>query len=269
MIIQKSAFAFRSAWTHPANKGRRAHALARALGYQARARLLHQRTLARLGERSVIWVDLHRAAAVKTVYGNPPDFPEMTVWRRALHAGDLFVDVGANIGIYSIWAADLGADVIALEPAADTFRLLTDNIALNGYPIRAVQAAAGAAPGTARFTTGWDGLNRFAASGPAEVEVVTIDSVVGDRVVAGLKIDVEGSEIDVLRGCEKALSERRIGLLQLEWNHTCLDAVGTDRKPVAALLAEHGYSLARPGAHGELAALTDVSFGPDVFARPR
>ena len=40
----------------------------------------------------------------------------MLVWQQALRPGDLFVDVGANIGSYAIWAADLGADVIALEP---------------------------------------------------------------------------------------------------------------------------------------------------------
>jgi FkbM family methyltransferase len=207
------------------------------------------------------------------VYGNPPDHPEMLIWRRSLRPGDLFVDVGANVGSYAIWAGELGAEVIALEPAADTFALLVENLALNGYQAEAIQAAAGAVPGTAQFTTGLDALNRLdpqrsAGTGIVKVEMVTVDSLIGDRFVAGMKVDVEGFEIDVLRGCERALSERRIGLIQLEWNSASRSAVATDRRPVADLLAGHGYSLYRPDRGGALGPVADLGFGPDVFARP-
>lgn len=214
-----------------------------------------------------MWAYLHRTGASKVVYGNPPDYPEMLVWRRFLRPGHLFLDVGANVGSYTIWAAELGADVIALEPAEDTFALLMENIALNGYPVDAIQAAAGAACGTARFTNGRDSVNHLDPLGSVQTRVVTIDSLIGDRRVAGMKVDVEGFEIDVLRGCERALSERRIGLVQLEWNGTSLDAVGGDRQPVADLLAGHGYSLFRPDDSGQLIPLRDVSFGSDVFAK--
>ena len=40
----------------------------------------------------------------------------MLIWQQVLQSGDLFVDVGTNVGSYTIWAADLGAEVIALEP---------------------------------------------------------------------------------------------------------------------------------------------------------
>ena len=48
------------------------------------------RTL-QLGERTLMWADLHRTAASKVVYGNPPDFPEMLVWRRHLRPGLIFL----------------------------------------------------------------------------------------------------------------------------------------------------------------------------------
>jgi FkbM family methyltransferase len=193
----------------------------------------------------------------------------MLVWERFLQQSDLFVDVGANIGSYTIWAADLGAEVIALEPAEDTFGLLRENVALNGYPVRAIQAAAGAVCGTVRFTSGQDTVNRMDPGGVAETTMVTIDSVVEDRTVAGMKVDVEGFEIEVLRGCERALSEHRIGLIQLEWNMMSLGAVGTDRRPVADQLARHGYALYRPDSDGVLVPIGDLGFGADVFARPR
>ena len=243
-------------WTHPANEGGRARALLRASEFQVRGRVLRQRTLAHLGKRSRVWADLHRTAASKVVYANPPDHPEMLIWRQVLRAGDLFLDVGANVGSYAIWAGEVGADVIALEPAADTFALLMENLALNEYQIKAVQAAAGAACGTARFTSGRDSVNRFDPGGPVGARVVTIDSIVGDRTVAGMKVDVEGFEIDVLRGSEWALSEHRLKLIQLEWNATSLAGVGADRRPVADLLARHGYSLYRPARDGTLVPIT-------------
>jgi len=255
-------------WEHPSNEGERARAVLRAAGFQFRARVLHRRTLARLGGKSAVWVDLHRTGASKVVYANPPDNPEMLTWRNDLRPGDLFIDVGANIGSYAIWAAELGAEVIALEPAEDTFALLEENVALNGYPITTIRAAAGAASGIARFTTGRDSVNRLHHEGSAEIMMMTIDSIVQNRLVAGMKIDVEGFEIDVLRGCEQALSQHRLKLIQLEWNSTSMQTVGTDRRPVADLLAKHGYSLYRPDRDGLLAPLNDVSFGPDVFARP-
>jgi FkbM family methyltransferase len=255
-------------WTHPANEHKRVRSLLRAVVFQLRARLLHQRTLAQLGRRSRLWADLHRTAASKVVYANPPDHPEMLTWRRVLQPGDLFIDVGANVGSYSVWAAEQGVEVIALEPAEDTFALLEENIALNGYAIRPIRAAAGSACGTSRFTAGRDSVNHMTPDGAIEVNMVTIDSIVGDRIVAGMKIDVEGFEIEVLRGSEKALSEQRLKLIQLEWNATSISAIGADRQPVASLLSRHGYGLFRPDNIGRLVPLADISYGPDVFACP-
>jgi FkbM family methyltransferase len=258
----------RYVWGHPSNSGQRVRAVLRAARYQARARLLRRRGVAALGERSRLWVDLHRTSASMVMYANPPDRPEMLVWRRALADGGLFVDVGANVGLYTIWAAELGAEVIAVEPAIDTFGLLQENIALNGYQVTAVRAAAGAHLGTARFTAGLDAGNCLDPAGPVETELVTVDSLAAGRHVTGLKIDVEGFELDVLRGCADALADGRIGLIQLEWNASSVSALGTDRRPVADLLARYGYRLYRPDARGHLIPVADPGFGADVFACP-
>jgi FkbM family methyltransferase len=267
MGISNARDVLRFVWNHPANEDARFRAVMRSVRFQARGRLTGRRAIARLGERSSVWADLHRNGASKVVYANPPDHPEMLVWRKVLRPRDLFIDVGANIGSYAIWAAELGAEVIALEPAQDTFALLMDNINLNGYPIKAIRAAAGASCGTARFTVGRDTVNYMDPNGSVETRVVTIDSIVGGRSVAGMKVDVEGFEIEVLRGCERMLAEHRIGLIQLEWNRTSLKAVGADRMPVADLLSRHGYILLRPDRNGALVPESDNSFGPDMFAR--
>lgn len=254
-------------WEHPANDGRKSRVLMRSIQFQIQGRVLGSPTLAQLGDKSYVWAYLHRTGASKVIYGNPPDYPEMLAWRQVLEPGDLFLDVGANVGSYAIWAAELGAEVIALEPAAETFPLLVENIALNGYPIDAIQAAAGAECGIAQFTEGRDCVNRFDPLGAVQTEVVTVDSLIDGRTVAGMKVDVEGSEIDVLLGSSRALAEQRIRLIQLEWNSASQEAVGTDRLPVANLLTKYGYGLYRPDSHGVLLPVGDASFGADVFAR--
>ncbi len=201
------------------------------------------------------------------MYANPPDYPEMLVWKNWLRPGDLFVDVGANVGSYTIWAGDLGANVIAIEPAPDTCIRLQENVTMNGYPVEIVRAAASSLNGAARFTTDRDCVNHLDPLGDATVLTVELDEIIGSRTVDGMKIDVEGFEIEVLEGCRAALAAGRIRLLQLEWNTTSVDAMGTDRQPVADLLRRFGYSFYRPDRTGALLPTVNVqSFGPDVFA---
>ena len=97
------------------------------------------------------------------------------------------------------------------------------------------------------------------------VAVDTFDRLIGERVVAGVKIDVEGAERQVLVGASHALAEGRIGLLQIEWNHTARENFGESREPVAELLATHGYALFRPGPGGALRPSSEEE-GTDMFA---
>ncbi|HEX4830137.1 MAG TPA: FkbM family methyltransferase [Trebonia sp.] len=147
-------------------------------------------------------------------------------------------------------------------------RLLQENIALNGYQVTAVRAAAGDHCGQARFTAGLDAGNSLASDGPVVTDLVTVDSLIGGRHVTGMKIDAEGFEINVLRGAARALAEHRIGLIQLEWNQASTFAVGAGRGPVADLPAGHGYRLYRPDAAGRLVPVRAPGFGADVFACP-
>ena len=88
----------------------------------------------------------------------------------------------------------LGAEVVALEPAEDTFQLLLENIAINDHKVTAIRASAGSVCGMTRFTVGQDCVNRLDLRGSAgvprtvQVEMVTIDSIIGDRFVRGMKV---------------------------------------------------------------------------------
>lgn len=221
--------------------------LVRAIWFQFKARIFGKGTIAKLGHNGgKINVILHRTASTKVLYANPPDWPHMLLWERCLNNGDLFLDIGANIGSYSILAASLGAKVIAVEPATDTVELPKDNIRLNNMSIEVINSAVGSKSGKMSFSTNLDTVNRYDPDGTTLVDVTTLDEIIGDRIVSGMKIDIEGYEIEALKGCAKALSEHRIQLLQLEWNSAA------DRKPIEQLLTEHDYILMVPTPDAEL-----------------
>lgn len=215
-------------------------------------------------------VELHSSGASKALYANPPDWPEMLVWEQRLGSGDLFIDVGANAGLYALWAADLGADVVtdvvAVEPSPRAARWLCRNIELSGLPITVVEAALTDIEGTIDFDSSGDTIGHI--GGPEVVAATTLDAVLGRRQAAGVKIDVEGFERVVLQGAATALKEHRIQCIQLEWNYCSQMALGEERGPTAALLAKYGYRLFRPADDGSLHSLKDLSFGSDVFALP-
>ncbi len=206
----------------------------------------------------------------RAAYAAFPDWVEMQLWRRQLRGGDLFVDVGANVGLYTILAAELGCEVIALEPQALARDRLIANLQLNGMRAEVIPAALAERPGSVRMR-GPDSLRQHlsaaADAGPL-VEARTLDDVLGDRFAAGVKIDVEGAERRVLCGAERALGNGRIGLLQLEWNEMSEVNFGETRAELAELVLSHGYELHRPGSDGTLRQVPDLSYGSDIFARP-
>lgn len=262
-------------WRHPANEKRRLSAVLRVIRFQALGRILGRRAIAPVGERSAIYADADVYHSARAMYGNPLDWNEMSAWRDALGPGSLFVDVGANVGLYTIWAADAGAQVVAIEPNRDSRERLKANLELNGYAVEVVGAAIADSEGTLRMTTGLDNQNHLLVSctgsvAPASepVPVRTLDALLGDRVVDGLKADVEGAELLVLKGARRLLSQQRIRLIQLEWNRESLRLLGEGREPIAELLASYSYELFRPDASGSLVPVSDPDFGADVFARP-
>lgn len=256
-------------WTHPANADRRLAGVGRAINFQLKARM-GMPTLTTIGTRGQMWAEPHVTAASKALYANPPDWNEMHAWRRMLRPGDLFIDVGSNVGSYALWAADLGATVIAIEPGSMAARRLRRNVALNDFPISVRQCGLAERPGRMRLSDDKDAMNHLLQAtddSGEEITVDTLDNVLADRYAAGVKIDVEGAERLVLEGARRALSERRIGVLQLEWNAASRELLAETRAPVAGLLREYGYAIAQPDRHGRLHPITAPSESvADLFA---
>jgi len=134
-----------------------------------------------------------------------------------LRPGDIFIDVGANVGVYSLLAS-ITPDVVvhAFEPSSTTSMRTKANVALNGleFRIKVVQAALGASRGSALLTVGLDAVNRVVREGEStSVEVVPVETLDeylhdDDRTrVRMMKIDVEGHELEVLHGARNLISD--------------------------------------------------------------
>ena len=127
----------------------------------------------------------------------------MKLLARWLRPGSLYVDVGANVGYHALFAAKLGARVVAIEPVPWTLELLRANVWRHGADVEIVEAAASDSEGTAHIALDPD--HRSGAQMAAEGLVVPtfpLDVLVPEGAVDVLKIDVEGAEPMVLRGAQ-------------------------------------------------------------------
>jgi FkbM family methyltransferase len=255
------------AWNHPSNHGQRLRSVATVLRFETRARLLHRPTVVRYGERSRLWVRRDGLGSRRAAHARLPDYAEMRTWQSRLRPGSLFIDVGAHVGLYTILALEAGAEVVAVEPQEIALRQLRANLALNGYRAEMVCAALADAPGRMALDGPDVSQHALVLGSVGDVEVTTLDALLGDRV-AEVKIDVEGAERLVLEGASRALAERRLRCIQLEWNRKSESTLHETREPVAHLLRSYDYVLSRATAHGRLEPIADVAYGPDVFATP-
>lgn len=153
----------------------------------------------------------------RTVYLRREEVAELRLISRLLRRGDVFVDCGANIGLFTVTAAarvGAGGKVLAVEPVADTFARLSENCALNqlGDRVRLFNNALAAQAGVEVALTGdvhnTMRVDTHAPAGQPLVKTVTLDEILaGSQTVTGMKIDVEGYELEVLRGGQDTIAQ--------------------------------------------------------------
>ena len=202
---------------------------------------------------------------------------QLAFFRRFLRPGDVVLDVGAHVGIFTLVSA-LGVgsagEVHSFEPVPANFEALSRNVELNGFDNVAVnRVAVGAEPGEARLgvpegaaSLGGDTSAMYTVGGSAHTisaPVVTLDDYVADRLAGRpirlLKLDVEGLEPAALEGFDSRLSESPPDAVVLEVNLELLDRHGFTGEGFLDALRGYGYSFFRPTARGQV-----KTFEPDI-----
>jgi len=135
---------------------------------------------------------------------------ERELFCSAISAGSVVLDVGANIGLYTLIAAKSGATVYAIVPDPSNAQLLRNHVALNGFTnqVAVIEMAAADSPLQAqlfRNESNCGGSTLIGKSGGIPVEARTIDSL-GITRIDVCKMDIEGSEIRALRGMVSSIA---------------------------------------------------------------
>jgi FkbM family methyltransferase len=191
--------------------------------------------------------------------------PEVSLFlMRVLRDGDLFVDIGAHVGYFSILAAKLVGEkgqVLSFEPEDINFVHLQSNVALNDLynitlfkrpvaekiEMRSFYINSDGDGGHALWDPGlFPGNERSKAkSQPRNVETITLDAVLSDKVAKKLpkiiKIDTEGAEKTVLEGGRDMLEKGRIPFVICELHEFGLREMGASQDELRSFMRNYGY----------------------------
>lgn len=171
-----------------------------------------------------------------------------------LGSGAVFVDVGANIGYFTLLAAhQVGTEgrVVAVEPSHQNLSFLRHNVQTNGLKqVEVVEAAAGASRCSRPFFVQSVGVldGFYSDQGSSHLRrAVDVQQLPLDEIVEGaadlVKIDVEGAELEVLEGMRRLIS-RCPGLhLIVEWNPSALSRAGIAPTSLPQRLVGEGFLL--------------------------
>jgi FkbM family methyltransferase len=191
-------------------------------------------------------------------YGHYHERYEADLVQRLLWGDDIFWDVGANVGYFTLVAATALAKrgrIVAFEPGKNAYERLTENIAVNAYEnIRTFPVAVTDGEGEAVLHLAGDIADSSASLYPAgdiqtgqEVcRTVSLDHVLAAEGLSPpdlIKLDAEGAELAVLRGARGLLATSPpLWLMEMEEKN--LQAAGASKAEVARLLTGCGYQAA-------------------------
>lgn len=177
------------------------------------------------------------------------------LFKRALEPGMRVLDIGANIGYYTLLAAKaVGSTgkVFAFEADPENARFLSHNVALNGVAdtVTVIPKAAASRSGTVRFFSNRANsvLSSLIVEGEAtdavEVECTTVDAAISPHErIDVVKLDVEGGEVDALRGMSETISRMDRLILFVECCPYVLALAGGSVTELLDELERHGFRV--------------------------
>jgi FkbM family methyltransferase len=180
--------------------------------------------------------------------------PELLALRPFIEPGSVVVDVGGSFGIYSLFLSRYvgpAGRVITFEPGALSYRLLTENLALNGAAnVSAHKNAVADRPGTMRlYHIGGSPVN-FSLGRTEGIESETVEAVSLDEFlsphqrtrVSFMKMDVEGYEFFVLAGAKQLIKEAK-PVIMFEVSYGAMRRAGVASKAAFDFLESFGYEF--------------------------
>lgn len=206
---------------HPLTCDSPLRAWLRFLKWQIRSRFQNEILFDWVGGQTLA-IQHGMTGATGNIYVGLHEFLDMMMPLHFLRRGDLFLDIGANVGTYTVLASGVcGAETFAFEPDPSTCSHLMRNIEVNRLEdrVQVYDCALGARRGEVAFTVGLDTENRIATGIDGRTRTVPIeklDEIVSNSQPIMMKVDVEGAELDVLSGAERVLANPSLRVIELE-----------------------------------------------------
>lgn len=206
---------------------------------------------------------------------------ESALWLASHSPGCVAVDVGANLGYFSLLSAlheSRPGRIIAFEPAADNYRLLLTNVQKNGAleRVEAIAAALGNGTATGALYRSVDNLGDhqiYPGDGERRIELIRVLhgadclEAMGVAHIDLLKVDTQGSEHAVVQGLMPLLQKSRAALRILieltPWSLRCADSSGASllallaRLELPVAIVDHLEHRLVPSSYGELSQWSD------------
>lgn len=264
---------FRYVTRHPLNSTGKTAACARVLRWQIASRLIGAPIALPFVNETRLLVTRGMTGATGNYYCGLHEAAEMGFALHFLRSGEHFLDVGANIGSYTVLASCAGARVTAVEPIPDTYAKLEDNVSLNrlAQRVRVCNVGLSEKRDVLRFSADLDTVNHVLPVGSrlsaVEVEVLPMDELLGEDVPTLIKIDVEGHELSVLKGGKRTLGDSRLRAV-METNQSGT-RYGVSDDDLRQLMVSHGFFAYGYDPFSRL--MTDVAQGAanTIFVRDR
>lgn len=172
-----------------------------------------------------------------------------------LKEGMTYCDIGANIGLYSIFAAKrvgFNGKVFSFEPQSETYKRMVENINTNNLKnIYTENKAVGNKNGLITMQQNYDSAKSYIAVDTEDgesVEIITFDSFIDEKNLKSidyLKIDVEGYEYNVLIGMKNFLKNTPPKIIQIELYENFLNRSGATINMVKTLFEDLNYIFFR------------------------
>jgi FkbM family methyltransferase len=187
------------------------------------------------------------------------EMPVQMALVQCIRPGDVFYDIGANIGFFTVIAARLvgpGGRVYAFEPVPQNVSALRRNIRLNQFEqVQVMECAVSNHSGEGELLlANWGGGSALATAstppdqiGKITVALASIDQLLADEKIAPpaiVKIDVEGAELQVLEGMHQAIQAHR-PLILYELDDEDLEAFQRKQVRCEEYLYSLGYKITR------------------------
>ena len=227
---------------HQLNSKRKILAIVSFVFWQIKLRIIYPNEIVVFfTNRSKFIVQKGRTGLTGNLYCGLHEFEDMMFLLHFLRSEDQFLDIGANVGSYSILAnAHVGANTISFEPLPATVELLKKNKAINGNndTWRIEMLALGDRENSLWFTSDRDTMNQIVdesySGNKIKVDVVSLDSYCREHEIIPnlMKIDAEGFDENVVVGGVNILANPDVNALIIE----------SDTNHVQNVLAQAGFS---------------------------